>query len=290
VLPLKVRERILGTLTLVSSAAERRYQQADLELAEELARRAAMAIDNALLYREAQRAIRLRDDFLSIASHELRTPLTSMMLSLQFLQHQLAQQASATATMVRLLEGVTRQGQRLNRQVDDLFDVARIEAGRLWLRPVDMDLAELVRDVVGSFEFGLKRAGCEVTLDAPESVWGRWDRSRLEQVVSNLLSNAMKFGAGRPIEISVHRQDESAILVVADHGIGIDVAHQQHIFERFVREVSSAYFGGLGLGLYICREIVSAHRGTIRVESKLDEGATFTVELPLWGEVVGGNR
>jgi signal transduction histidine kinase len=278
VVPLKARERILGALTLASSVPEHRMGQVELELAEELARRAAMAIDNALLYRQARQAIRVRDQFLSIASHELRTPLTSLMMRVQWLQEWGG--GEIPAEISRSLDVVTRQGKRLKRQVDDLLDVSRLEAGRLELQRAEVDLVELVEDVIATFELGLARAGCEVRRDMPEPVRGCWDRSRLEQVISNLLSNALKFGAGHPIDIGVRWAERTALMVVSDHGMGIGQAEQKRIFDRFARAVSSTHFGGLGLGLYICREIVAAHGGTIRVESRLGEGARFIVELP----------
>jgi signal transduction histidine kinase len=182
--------------------------------------------------------------------------------------------------LVRSLDLISRQGYRLKRQVDALLDVVRIEAGKMWLESTDMDLVELVKEVLASLEIGLARAACEVKLDASEPVCGTWDRSRIEQVVSNLLWNALKFGPGRPIEITVRKEGRTARLVVTDHGIGIDPEQREHIFDRFTRAVSATHFGGIGLGLYICREIVTAHGGTIRVESRLGEGATFIVELP----------
>jgi signal transduction histidine kinase len=169
----------------------------------------------------------------------------------------------------------------LNRQIEDLLDVSRIEAGRLWLEVAEVDLLALVKELIASFEMGIKRAGCAVTLDAAVPVRGCWDAARLEQVISNLLANALKFGAGQPIEIAVRREGERARVVVTDHGMGIDAAQRERIFDRFTRAVPATHFGGLGLGLYLCREIVSAHGGTISVASRLGEGATFTVELPL---------
>jgi predicted ATPase/signal transduction histidine kinase len=280
VVPLKTPERILGALTLGSAATDHRYEPTDLPLVEELARRAAMAIDNARLYREARQAIHLREEFLSVASHELRTPLTSLNMRLQWLDEEWRQGSVANESIMRALDVTIRQGRRLNRQVEDLLDVSRIEAGRLWLERADVDLVTLVKDVLASFDIGIKRAGCEVTIDAPEPVCGRWDGARLEQVVSNLLTNALKFGAGRPIELSLRRAGERARLVVVDHGMGIDPAQRDRIFDRFTRAVPATHFGGLGLGLYICRELVHAHGGTIGVESRVGEGATFTVELP----------
>jgi signal transduction histidine kinase len=269
--PLRARDRVLGALTLV--AGRRRYGAAELALAEELARRAAMAVDNALLYREARRTIRVREEFLAVASHELRTPLTSLMLNLEALSELYP---SAGEPIRGALDCVVRQGHRLTRQVNDLLDVSRIEGGRLSLQPAEVDLVQLVSNVVGTVERG---AG-ELKLDAPEPVLGRWDPTRLEQVVSNLLSNALKFGAGQTIEIAVRKREGTALLTVTDHGIGIEPTQQAKVFDKFTRGVPVTHYGGLGLGLYICREIVAAHRGTIGVQSHPGRGTTFTVALP----------
>jgi predicted ATPase/signal transduction histidine kinase len=283
VVPLRSRERILGALTLVSASPGRRYQTADLELAEELARRAAMAVDNALLYREARRAIRLREEFLAVASHELRTPLTSLMLDLEALDQIRPRRPDAGDPLSQTLESITRQAGRLGRQVNDLLDVTRIDAGRLALNLAEADLVVLVENALRAQELARARAGCPVRLEAPAPVPGQWDPARLEQVVSNLLANALKFGAGGPVEISVSRRDGIAVLSVTDHGIGIDPAQLEHVFDKFTRAVPVTHFGGLGLGLYISRQIVAAHGGTIQARSRPGAGSTFTVELPIAG-------
>jgi signal transduction histidine kinase len=144
-----------------------------------------------------------------------------------------------------------------------------------------VDLRALVQRVVTDLQPEFGRAKCDVRLDAPTSVQGTWDPTRLEQVMTNLLANAMKFGAGKPIDVAVARIGDRARLSVRDRGIGIEVARQAHIFERFERAVSVRHYGGLGLGLYICRRIVEAHGGCIGVESEPGAGATFVVELPL---------
>jgi signal transduction histidine kinase len=166
--------------------------------------------------------------------------------------------------------------------VGDLLDVTRLQEKQLSLALEDVELGALVRDVVGRLQAQLDRAGCQVTMDLAV-VPLRADRGRVDQVLSNLLSNAMKFGPGKPIALSVSRQDRRAILTVADRGIGIEPARQARVFERFERGVPSSHYGGLGLGLYICREIVDAHGGAIHVESRFGQGATFTVELPIAG-------
>jgi predicted ATPase/signal transduction histidine kinase len=278
--PLLARGQTLGVLTL-GSGTPGRYGRADLELAQEVAHRAAMAIDNARLYGQAQEGIRVREEFLSVASHELRTPTAGLMLSLESLvaARRRAQRADPHTTN-KLLDLLVRQGKRLVRLSGDLLDASRIEAGRLSLRLEEVDLVALVGDVVEQFKLDLERSGSRLSMRSVE-VRGRWDRGRLEQVVTNLLSNAVKFGEGKPIEVSLGQEGGLARLVVKDAGIGISPQLQARIFDRFQRAVSSEHYGGLGLGLYISRRIVEAHGGSIRVESRPDAGSTFTVELPV---------
>ena len=185
------------------------------------------------------------------------------------------------AMTVRMATASVRQARRLARLVDDLLDTSRIHQGVLPMQPEPLDLGDLVREVVARFHTDLRRAGCEARLDAAQGVVGRWDPLRLEQVVVNLLSNAAKFGPGRPIEITVDRLDGRARLKVRDRGIGIDPIRQTRIFERFERGVSAEHYGGLGLGLYISRHIIESHGGALSVESKPDQGSTFTVTLPV---------
>ena len=174
---------------------------------------------------------------------------------------------------------VARQGTRLTHLVEALLDVARLSTGRLQLGREEFDLAELAREVTGRFAEDLARAGCELQLHL-RPVRGCWDRLRVEQVLTNLLANAIKFGPGQPIEVHVEGEGGLARLVVRDHGQGISPEAQQRIFERFERAVSFRSFGGLGLGLYVSRQIADAHGGRIRVASEPGHGATFTVELP----------
>jgi signal transduction histidine kinase len=279
--PLTIRGRTIGVITLVSARA---YEWRDLALAEELARRVAIAIENARLYRETQDAVRMRDEFLSVASHELNTPMTSLRLSLQNLLAQAAEAPLDAGLVVKTATLAERQGRRLTLLIHDLLDVTRLERGTPRLELREHDLALLVRGVLAGFAPELERVGCVVQLTAPAPVRGCWDGLRIEQVVLNLLANAAKFGVGKPIEITVDRVGERARLVIRDHGIGIDPARQAHIFDRFERAVSATHYGGLGLGLYICRRLVEAHGGTVRVASEPGAGSTFVVELPIVAE------
>ncbi|WP_437718451.1 AAA family ATPase [Sorangium sp. So ce448] len=282
--PLLARDRYFGVMTLLATAPERRYGPADLRLAEELGRRAALVLDNTRLYTEAQEAIERRDEFLVVASHELKTPLTSMQMQVQAAERLLHRGSLAGVPPARIeamFRILGRQTSRLGRLVDELLDVTRMNAGRLTLTRAPVDLAALVREVVERMRPQLADARCPTQLDLGAPVVGYWDPDRLEQVVVNLLSNAMKYGAGGPIFIGVRRQADRVQLVIRDEGIGIAEADQDRIFERFERAVSVRNFGGIGLGLYIARSIVASHGGSIRVQSKPGAGATFVVELPL---------
>ena len=230
------------------------------------------------LYEEARDAVQARDAFLSIAGHEIRTPLSALNITM----YQLARQVRALGhdKAIDLVARSEKQVARLIRLADDLLDVSRISLGSLHLSPEEMDLGILARDVVERLEESARRAGCSLTLHASDSVIGFWDRLRMEQILSNLLTNAMKYGADAPIEVEVSSRGEAALMTVQDHGIGIHDEDQRRIFERFERAVSSESFPGMGLGLFITREIVEAHGGKIAVASRPGAGARFEVTLP----------
>jgi signal transduction histidine kinase len=231
---------------------------------------------------QAEQAVQARDAFLSIASHELRTPLNSLQLGVQSLLRISRQGGSAPpAVLAAVLDTVDRQTRRMARLVDTLLDLARIDSGRLDLAPRPVDLAATVREVAACFRPDLEQARCALNLRADNPVVGVWDPARLEQVVNNLLSNAVRYGAGLPIEIAVVADGGRARLTVTDHGIGIPPSERARIFERFERAVSARHYGGLGLGLFIVRQVLDAMGGSVRVESEPGRGSAFTVELPL---------
>jgi signal transduction histidine kinase len=232
--------------------------------------------------REAEQAIQVRDEFLSIASHELNTPLTSLKLSLQNLQ--LAKEGAVfDEQQRRFVYLAARQSDRLERLVSELLNVTRLQQAKVVPNLEDVDLGELIREVAERFAPEFARSETRLDVTATEPIVGRWDRSRLDQVVTNLLTNALKFGEGKPIEIEAAVVEGRARIVVRDHGRGIPPDRIDRIFDAYERAVSTASFGGLGLGLFIARRLVEMHGGTLRVESVFGEGATFTVELPLAG-------
>jgi signal transduction histidine kinase len=243
-----------------------------------------MAIDNARLYQDAQQAIGARDEFLSVASHELRTPLTPLSLRI----HDLLDRARSGRPLaqepervIARLESASRQVDRVVRLVSNLLDVTRIVGGRIVLEREETDLVSVVREVLERVEPEAQRANYRVQFDAAGPIVGRWDRLRIDQVVTNLVSNALKYGEGKPVEVAVWREGDRALVRVRDRGIGIAPEQLDRIFARFERAVSERAYGGLGLGLYIVRRFVEAHGGAVRVESRQGEGSTFTVELPL---------
>lgn len=274
--PLRVRQTTLGVISFASTRPERRYGQADLDMAEALALRAAQAIQNSKLYREAQEAVRTREEFLSIAAHELKTPLTTLQLQLQ----NLIRTARRGEMKLDALENAAYQGRRLGHLIGNLLDVSRISAGRMELDRETMDLSVAVHHAVERLREQFTRSGSPVDIHADRPVPGFWDRLRIEQVIVNLLSNAIKYGQGRPISISVDAADATARITVQDRGIGIPTEARSRLFAPFERAVSSRHYSGLGLGLYIVHQIVKAHGGSIRVQSEPGAGSTFIVELP----------
>lgn len=237
--------------------------------------------------RKLERAIQTRDEFLSVASHELNTPLTSLKLQVQSLTRilSLGDQSVLTPKKVGdIVERTDRQLNRLSRLVSDLLDVSRIHARKLTLNLERVELRELVTDVMDRMSGEFSRAGVPLELTPGSEVTGVWDRSRLEQVLINLLSNALKYGAGKPVRMSMAADGGRALLSVKDEGVGLREEDRERIFERFERAISASEASGLGLGLYITREIAQAHGGDITVESQLGEGSTFIVTLPLGAE------
>ncbi len=239
---------------------------------------------------QAEEAVRLRDEFLSIASHELKTPLTSIQLQVSGLNRLLRKGVPDGEVLAKLAQRAQTLDHELDRMaelIEDLLDVSRAAAGQLHLDLADVDLSALVRDATARRQDDAAAAGSTLTVDAEEDIVGRVDATRVEQVLSNFLSNAMKYGAGKPIEVHLHRRHGDAILAVRDYGIGIAAADRPRIFERFARAVPASHYGGLGLGLWIVRLIVEAMGGSVAVESELGKGATFTATLPLAGLVRG---
>ncbi len=288
--PLKARGDTFGAITFVSVTPGRNYGSADLALAEELVRRAGLAVDNARRFREAREALKARDEFLSMASHDLRAPLTSLRLQLQAVRRDLRPGSDGTRSpekLVTRVESMERQTERMLHMMDALLDITQMTAGRLELKRQKLDLVELVRGAVATLDEELRQSGVQVRVHAEGPVEGRWDHLRLEQVVDNLLSNAVKYGKGRPVDMTVSTDGTTAKLVVRDQGVGVAPEDQERLFERFERVRLDQGVTGYGVGLWIVRRLVEAHGGSISIESRLDEGASFIVQLPLRGQTQG---
>jgi PAS domain S-box-containing protein len=246
------------------------------KIARDISERRLAEVERERLLREAQQGVQLRDIFLSVAGHELRTPLNALKLQLYNLERNLSAPGQR--------EAVAKAQTEVDRLTDltaRLLDVARMDAGGFEVNRAPMDLSQLVGEVAGRLAQSATRAGSPIRVETPGPVIGAWDRSAIDQVVTNLLSNAVKFGGGGAIDVGVERNGTTARVRVRDRGPGVAEADRQRIFERFERGVSERSYGGLGLGLWIARQIVVAHGGRIGVESSAGQGATFAFELPI---------
>ena len=283
VVPLVVRDTVRGALTLVYSDSQRRYGQHDLALAEELARRCAQTLENVQLYHNEQEAVRLRDAFLSIAAHELRTPLTSLYGNAQMLQRRLAQADVQPERDARTLQVIVSQAARLNQMIGSVLDVSRLQHGQLAISETSFDLCALVAQVASELQPTLQNHTLQVDLpEEPLVING--DELRLEQVLTNLVQNGVKYTpSGGVVHVHCTREDQHTLIRVADTGMGIPQDALPQLFQRFYRAPNAvaSNISGLGIGLYVVREIIQLHGGTIQVESEEGVGTTFLVRLPL---------
>jgi signal transduction histidine kinase/CheY-like chemotaxis protein len=286
------REGLEGAITFLHTGASgRRHGTEDLAMMQELGRSASLTVEHVRLYNEARRAVSLREEFVAIASHELRTPLTTLTLQLDMLGSLLDTAPEPLREPLRERHAkLGKQTRRLEQLINDLLDVAKSNTDRLTLYRERVDLHQLACQVTRRLTAIASTAGCAVEVRAAGPVVGDWDPRRLEQLVTNLLSNALKYGKGKRVEIDCSTSQGAAVLSVRDHGIGIAPADAERIFERFERAVSARQFGGLGLGLHIARSIVLAHGGSIGVTSESGQGSTFLVKLPFEPQTAGANQ
>ncbi|RON91448.1 hybrid sensor histidine kinase/response regulator [Pseudomonas fluorescens] len=233
---------------------------------------------------ELEQAVRMRDDFMSIVAHEVRTPLNGLILETQLRKMHLARDNAAAFTLDKMhamVDRDERQIKSLIRLIEDMLDVSRIRTGKLSIRPNRFDLSQLVGNLLQNFAQQIEAAETEVSFTASGPVEGYWDEFRIEQVVSNLLTNALRYGGRSPIQVRVYREGDEARVEVQDRGIGISEENQKRIFQQFERVSAKTVVAGLGLGLFISEQIVAAHGGSIVVESQINEGALFRVCLPI---------
>lgn len=232
----------------------------------------------------AEKEILMRDEFLSIASHELKTPLTAVLLQIQLALHNIRNVSLAkfsVQNLLTMLESVEHQTQRLSKMINDLLNISLITTGKIAIEPEKMNLTALVKEAVEKIPTSMNKPDYPIHLTYKAKLVGKWDKVRIEQVVNNLLTNAIKYGNNNPVEVKLHKSDSHAELIIKDHGIGIPEKEQKRVFSRFERGKNSKKRGGLGVGLYISNQIVKAHHGKFAVQSKEGKGSSFTVMLPL---------
>jgi signal transduction histidine kinase len=235
---------------------------------------------------DLQRAVTMRDDFMSMVSHELRNPLNSVFLQTQLRRRMLAGPTSPDReTMLRMVERDERQVRSMVRLLDDMLDVSRARTGGLAINPGPYDLAASTRAVVEALEEQASNAGVPITVAGPDTLPMQGDEFRIEQIITNLLTNALRYGGSKPVAVTVGVREDlrQAYVSVQDHGMGIDPADQERIFGQFERTESAARVAGLGLGLYIARQIAQAHQGRLEVRSTPGDGSEFILWLPLPG-------
>ena len=265
-----------GNLTRLASAVERERTEARVR------RERREAIQELREHQERLRqAVRARDEFLAIASHELKTPLTSLSLQVDSLLQSLDGGAPTSVDKQKAkLQNVAHQVTRLTSLINNFLEVTTITSRGIDLSPTSFDLRDLVHGVVAGLEDARRRSGSTIEVSAEQPAVGTWDRQATESVLVNLLTNALKYGEGKPIHVELSTTPDEVRVVVRDHGIGIAAQEQERIFHRFERAVPKEHFGGIGLGLWVARQIVEAQRGTIAVASRPGRGSIFTVVLP----------
>jgi PAS domain S-box-containing protein len=281
--PLVLREQTLGVISFISTNENRLYDQPDVAIAEELARRATAAIENARLYQEAQQALRLRDQFLSIAAHELKTPLTALLGNTQLIQRRVARTHTFTEREGHVLNVINQQAQRLSRMIEALLDISRIRGGTLSIERDFLDITALVKRLIDEMQPSLERHSIEMHTSNP-SITVLGDGLRLEQALQNIIQNAIKYSPeGGKIHLNIAQVGNHACIAVTDQGIGIPAKALPNLFRQFFRadNAQAQQISGMGLGLFVVREIVALHGGHVEVESTEGVGSTFRIYLPL---------
>lgn len=277
VVPLIVQHQPIGIMQFVSTNPQHIYSTSEVQIAEELASRASLAIENTRLYHNAQEAIRVRDEFMSIASHELKTPLTSLKVYTEVLLHTFVGKDKKTATYLQKMDD---QITNLTNLIKDLLDVSRIQVGKLAFHFETVNLEEIAKNVVENFQ--LTALNHKITLQGTITHTITGDKDRLGQVILNLLTNAVKYSPqANKVAVTLSEDTQSVSVAVQDFGIGIDKKHMNKIFDRFYQVGNKRRINvGLGMGLYISKEIIQRHGGTIAVETTKGKGSVFTFTIP----------
>lgn len=282
--PLNVRGMTIGAITFLHLKSYPSFDSLALTLAEGVAQRSAVAIDNASLYQNSREAIQLRDDFLMIASHELKTPITSLKLKLQTLLRmfqKINHEKLSDENIIASLNFINQQIEKIIKLIEQLLNTSKISKEKIKLNRETVNLSEIIYELKNLFAEELKISGSSLDIDVKNPIVGSWDPLRIKQALMNLLSNAIKYGLGKPIKLYALIKNNESEISIEDQGIGIDKKDQSRIFKRFERAVSSLSYGGLGLGLYVTQQIIEAHGGSIFIESELNKGSRFVVRLPL---------
>ena len=238
--------------------------------------------DQVVTRKKLEQAVQVRDEFISIASHELKTPVTSLKMQLQITQRHL--ETNTVLSQERLKKSMfvsLKQVDRLTRLIEDMLDMSKIQAGKMMMVHRDVNLTALISEIIERHQDSFQHANCLVEFHYKEIEEVQCDAARIDQVITNLLLNATKYGAGKPISISIDADAEHGIIAIKDNGIGIHEDFRHKIFDRFERAAPDSNISGWGIGLYIAKQIVDAHKGSIQVNSQLNAGSEFIVRIPL---------
>lgn len=279
IVPLCIEDRCIGALSFVTTETKRHYTKEDVSIAEELAHRATLAIENARLYRNAQKAVTLRDDFISVASHELKTPITSLKMYTQVLQNKFAQRGETD--LLKYFDKIDDQANKLSLLINDLLNVSKLQHGKLDFAIEPFDLNNIVKETTEALQETARQHTIIVEGKIPKQVHG--DRYRIYQVITNLLTNAIKYSPkANKVVVQLIPEKKVAVVTVKDFGIGIEKEQQKKIFSQFYRvnTTDEKTFPGLGMGLFIAHEIVKRHGGEMRVMSEKGKGSQFSFTLP----------
>lgn len=281
-IPLMNKDKVFGVMTFVYSVSQRKFTSRDISTLQDLGKRIALALENARLYKMSQTAIEARNDFMSIASHELNTPITSLKLQLQMIKKAITLSKDGVFPIDRFQKSVdssVKQVNRLINLVSILLDVTRIQSGKFAYHFTEFSANDLIEEIIERHHELIHDSDCSINIQDSGQITVYWDRTRIEQVITNLLTNAIKYAPGK-IQLEMKEVDQNVIILIKDSGKGIPQKKLEKIFDRFERATNQETVTGLGLGLFIVKQIAEGHSGTVEVESVVDQGTVFKVILP----------